>query len=290
MTNLKNVLEYLKAKYNEVKIFKIEKKHNTTIRIFETKGKRTLYYVAIFDKKNNLLSKVKIISKDKITDKIKEFSKISKEVKNKIRAEKIKINENEIKKYDLKSQTNKIKYKGKKLDDLIFLWGLLRLVLTYADNLKDRFTLTRNKLGYFDIKAATEDKEDKFMTQIYTELTTLFRVMNFVGKTATEKLLDKKFEENYIHGASKIKEANNNKTTYYIDSFLIIYYLQIWNEQVKDKKLKIKVDTEVLYQLVENVYIEYEEKDIKSIENTELLVEEIYHKIYSNYKFFMKLH
>ena len=310
MKTFKEVLEHLKAKYNEVRVYKMVKKHNLIVRIFETKNKRKLYYIAVFDKKGNIriLDNVglKIIPKSEISNRLKNFNNLIKDLEIKERYKRNAINSNEVLKYSKNKKNGKklknkkaketpkigLKYKGKKLDDLVYLWGLLKMTLTYSDEAKERFKLEKTPQGYLKMVVIAENKsdDDKFIVELYAKLAMIFRQLKIFDGTPEVEYLDRMFEKNYKIGAEKLKQKSKGKEVYYIDIYVVFYMLQLWKEEVQFKSFEIRLDYPLFYKIIEVIYSRYENDENNVLENTEYFVEELYHLVYEKYSWFMKLH
>lgn len=308
---LKEVLNILKEKYQNIRICKQIKKHYLVLKIFEVKSTKTYYYIAVFDKKNNIIfykdtPSVKRIAKKNIPIAIKNFVTHIKEYETNLREKKQLENKNEIIKYHknkkkLKNKRKKekkdigLKYKGKKLDDLVYLWFTMRMILIYADNLKDKFELVKNPTGYLTLATKQDFSDDKFVASSYNKIVALMRKLKIYDNTAENKYLETMFQKIYSKAANALKAKNHNKTTYYIDIYLILYLLQLWQEQVQFKSYKngdANFDYDLLYKIIPVVYDRYEKEDPKAIENSEFFIEEVFHNIYGskNYSWFMRLH
>ena len=307
MKTLQDILLHLKRKYQDVRIYKMIKKHNLVVRIFETKGKRTLYYICAFDKKGNIIKfdnlSLKIISKTEITQRLKNFTSIIKDLEVKERAKRNVINNNGLFRYKVNGtkiknkkkkeiQTIGLKYKGKKLDDLVYLWGLLRLTLTYADEAKDRFKLEKTPQGYLKMVITAENKndDDRLIVELYAKLAILFRQLKIFDGTPEVEYLDRMFEKNYKLSAEKLKQKNKGKEVYYVDIYIVLYLLQLWKEEVKFKSFDIRLDYKIFYKIIEYIYEKYEDDENEVLGNSEHFVEDLYHLVYQKYNWFMRLH
>ena len=300
MKDIKSVLEYLKQNNKSVRILKKVKRSQLVVIVFEADNQ---YYIAVFNKKNEIIVVddvyLRKIEKNQIQERLKDFiltikhfteqERKKREIENNNAFVRYKKNGKKIKLKRKKDKTE-LRYTGKHLDDLLYLWGLLRLTLTYADETgKEVFELKKSNTGYLIMLSKTDLLRDKFIAKLYNRLAKIFRNLGIFDGTNEAKYLDEKFEEYYKLSAKKLKEKNNGKQVYYIDIYLVLYMLQLWKEQVKHKKELLSIDYSIMYKIIVDICEEYQ-NDEEALDNTHYFVEELYHNTYQKYNWFMKLH
>jgi len=263
MKNLKDILEHLKNKYDEVKIYKRVKKNIFVYVVFETKkNNRRYYYLAVLDKKNNIYlnsnkkeSFTRVAKKD-ITTRINNAIKYINEVKTKQRLDFITKNENALVRVSLnnrifkksKKHKNSERFKNEKeFADWSFIWAILRFCLIHIDEEKKLFNVEQNKdTGLLNVtikENANPDEIEKLIYKIYIRLSKQFRDNNILADTLKGELVEVEFERNYKQVANKIKTKMKGKSFMYLDTMFIFYLVQLWQEQVENKTL----DTIVLF-------------------------------------------
>ena len=317
MKTLKDILEHLKNKYKEVSIYKQLKKRSLVLRIFEAKNSKKYYYISVFNKRNEIVAYdniyIRKIAKAEIKERIKKFNLAIKQIEDEERRKREIENTNGMARYmknghklkNKKPQQKKdigLRYKGKKLDDLLYLWILLRMTLTYADEALDdnnekMFQFEKTDIGYLKMVSKNNAADTKLIADIYNRLASLFRDHKIFNNTPEIEYLDTMFEKYYKQAMQKLKSKNKGKNIYHIDIYLVLYILQLWKEQVEHKTLKeFKPDYTMLFKIVTTICEKY--SDDVALSNTDYFAEELFHCVYGGvdeagkqkYSWFMRLH
>ena len=273
INTLKDAVEYLKERYDEVKIIKKVKKNILVYVGFEVKkGKKKTYYLSIFDKKNNIMRNgeglvaITEVKKGEINARINQARMQFNNYINEQRAERK--NKNEKPSVDLnkklfkkKKHNNGERFKSEKhLNDFTFLWIILRYALEYLDGNKDKFKIEQDpETQILQVSIIDKDKinnVDKLIYNIYIRLSRAFIQHKVIGDTTKGLLVETKFEQVYKSSLRRLLKKYKSGKFFFLDTMLILYLVLLWKEQVTNKTL----DTLMLFGK-DNIKLVYEKID-----------------------------